>query len=191
MKSDYRIRATKFLQSILPYIIDNLYDENAIPDLVEKYNLAHHRKVLFSMGSSRMALITSDYVIKWDYDEDNVEDIGGCVDEYNAFLQAKDDGYDYLLAETTLISMKGCLFSIMPRIENIGPMHHKGEIEDYLNKDELIWINNFCTDMHGYNWGIRHNKVCIIDYAFSKEVLRRRNEDQRRLTWPGEFLIQN
>ena len=61
----------------------------------------------------------------------------------------------------------------MPRIRNIGPDHHGGEIDDYLTPWEWEWLRHFDKDIHHYNWGIRHGKACVIDYAMTAEVLDR------------------
>lgn len=173
MKSDYRIRAKKFLKSIFPYIDGYMWDFDDILYQVEKYNEDKKRHVIVSCGSARIALITSDYVIKWDYDNDNVEEIGGCDDEYNAYQEAVKAGYEYLLAEATLIEYKGFSFMIMPRIKHIGRSNNGGDIKAYLTRDEYEWVFKFNKDTHSYNWGIRHGKACLIDYAFSQEVYAR------------------
>lgn len=175
MKSDYRARATYFLHSIFPYIENALTDVNEIEECVKNYNHDHSRKVKVMWGSARIALLTSDYVIKWDYDEENVKEVGGCLDEYDAYMRAKQEGFDYLLAETTLIIVNNILFSIMPRINGVGPYH--GDIKEYLTGVELKWLYNFNKDIHCYNWGIRNDKPCIIDYAFTQEVLDRTCEE--------------
>lgn len=173
MKSDYRMRASRFIKSVMPYIENVLFDVCEVEERIAEYNRDHNRKVEVMYGSARIALITSDYVVKWDYDEDCVCDIGGCEDEYNAYLYAKSKGYDYLLAETSLVVIYGQVFSIMPRIRNIGPTHHKGEINHYLTGDELKWVYEFDRDIHHYNWGIRNGKACLIDYAMTEEVVNR------------------
>lgn len=175
MKSDYRVRASRFIHSVFSYIENYLTEPCMVEEAIDNYNRDHSRKVEVMYGSARIALITSDYVVKWDYDEDCAQDIGGCEDEYNAYLYAKSKGYDYLLAETSLIVVHGQIFSIMPRIRNIGPTHHKGEINQYLTNDELNWVYGFDRDIHHYNWGIRHGKACLIDYAMTEEVVERGN----------------
>lgn len=173
MKSDYRVRASRFIKSVMPYIENVLFDVCEVEERIAEYNRDHSRKVEVVWGSARIALITSDYVVKWDYDSDCVEDIGGCLDEYDAYIKAKRDGFDYLLAETTLVVVNDITFSIMPRVRNIGPMHHKGDISNYLNPIEWEWVRKFDRDLHHYNWGIRHGKACIIDYALTEEVVER------------------
>lgn len=173
MKSDYRIRAKKFLKSIFPYIEWCMRDFDDVLYQVEKYNVDKKRHVIVSCGSARIALIISDYVIKWDYDDDCVEEIGGCDDEYYAYQEAVKAGYEYLLAEATLIKYNGFSFMIMPRIKNIGRNNNGGDIKVYLTRDEYKWIKKFNKDIHSYNWGIRNGKACLIDYAFSQEVWAR------------------
>lgn len=173
MKSDYRVRAYRFINSVLPYIKNALFDIDEIEKCIARYSHDHSRKVEVAWGSARIALITSDYVVKWDYDADCVNDIGGCLDEYDAYMKAKREGFDYLLAETTLVMIDNIMFSIMPRIKNIGPRNHSGHISNYLTAIEWEWIRQFDKDIHHYNWGIRHGKACIIDYAMTKEVMER------------------
>ena len=156
MKSDYRVRAEKFLKDIFPYICNCLTDRHDVQEAIWFYNMRKHRNVLFNHGIARIALITSDYVIKWDYDEAYAYECGGCVDEYKAFMKAKEAGYDYLLAESTLIEYRGYYFTIMPRIKYIGGKMHKGhDIEYYLTEDEYNWVIDFNKDIHSYNWKSR------------------------------------
>ena len=174
MKSDYRVRAAKFLKDIFPYICDCLTDRFDVQQAVVCYNVDKHRSVLFSNGIARIALITSDYVIKWDYDKEYAYECGGCADEHKAFMKAKEAGYDYLLAESTLVEYQGYYFTIMPRIKYIGFRAQKRlGIEYYLTEDEFNWVTDFNKDIHSYNWGIRDGKACLIDYAMSDEVAER------------------
>ena len=62
MKSDYRVRAEKFIRSIFKVIEDNLHTPYTISDLIYEYNWTHNRNIEISYGCSRVALITSDYV---------------------------------------------------------------------------------------------------------------------------------
>lgn len=173
MKSDYRIRAKKFLKSIFPYIDGYMWDLDDIFYQVEKYNDDKKRNVLVSHGSARVALITSDYVIKWDYDNGSAKEIGGCDDEYRAYQEAKQAGYEYLLAEVTPVEYQGLSFIIMPRIDKVGKCYNGGDIQLFLTREEYKWIFKFNKDIHSYNWGIRNGKACLIDYAFSQNVYDR------------------
>ena len=171
MKSDYRIRAQKFLATIFPYICDVLTDTWLVEKVIEDYNHTHSRNIQVCSGSARCALITSDYVIKWDYDAENVEEIGGCEKEWEVYQQALQMGMEYLLAECTLIEYRGVTFEIMPRINGIGRNCHKKSIDEMLTEQEIGWLYDFglMRDMHNWNWGIKYNKPVIIDYAFLED----------------------
>lgn len=172
MKSDYRIRAQKFLDNILPYISDVLTDTWVVGKIVEEYNVTHSRKIEIHEGSARCALVTSDYVIKWDYSAESVEEIGGCEKEWEVYQQAKREGMAYLLAECTLIEREGVVFEIMPRIPAIGRKSHKAnDIAEMLTDEEYCWLSDIglLRDMHSWNWGIKYNKPVIIDYAFLED----------------------
>ena len=169
MKSDYRARAFKFLVSIFPYIENVMDNAWEVEQAVWRYNHVHSRKVDCMSGSARIALITSDYVIKWDYDEENVHEIGGCNSEYENYCEAVAAGYGHLFAATTQIEYHGITFNIMPRIRNIGAKHHKYDIDYYMTPEEYDWVSHFINDLHSYNWGIMNNKAVIIDYAYKYE----------------------
>ena len=55
MKSDYRVRAAKFLKDIFPYICDCLTDRHDVQAAVMRYNAYKHRNVLFNNGIARIA----------------------------------------------------------------------------------------------------------------------------------------
>ena len=171
MKSDYRTRAFQFLKSIFPYIENSLFSEWDVKQAVGRYICDHpSRRISSEAGSARIALLTSDYVIKWDYDAECVAEIGGCEREAAVYKMACDAGYEYLFAETTLITYRGYIFSIMPRIKAIGPNCHKYTFEQMLSYDELSWIRSIgLTDFHDWNWGIRHHQPVIVDYAYIEE----------------------
>lgn len=173
MKSDYRVRAMKFLRSIFPYIDGYMWDFDEVMYWVKKYNDDKKRHVLVSCGSARIALITSDYVIKWDYDNASADEIGGCNDEYRAYQEAKRAGYEYLLAEVTPVEYQGLSFVIMPRIDKVGRRYNGGDIQLFLTREEYEWVFKFDKDIHSYNWGIRNGKACLIDYAMTEEVIKR------------------
>ena len=176
MKSDYRVRAYKFIKTILPYIENCLYNYMEVEDKIWQFNASYNRKVKFMMGSARIVLITSDYVIKWDYDLENVKSIGGCDEENRAYEKAVKAGFGYLCAECTQVVVNNIHFNIMPRIDNIGrKAHHGKEIYEFLTSEEYKWIREFNKDIHSYNWGIKNKKAIMIDYGFTQEVVDRFN----------------
>jgi len=166
MKSDYRVRAFNFLKSIFPYICDTMESAWETEQAVWRYNVIKSRNVQCMSGSARIALITSDYVIKWDYDEENVQEIGGCDVEYENYREAVAAGYGHLFAETTQVEYNGITFNIMPRVKNIGRKHHAYDIDHYMTREEYNWVSHFISDLHSYNWGIMNNRAVIIDYAY-------------------------
>lgn len=163
MKSNYVVRAEKFMKSFYPYM-----RKYKIYMAVTRFNEEHHRAVKFCAGSVRRVLVTSDYVIKWDYDKGNSKLYGGCNDEYKRYQKIKDSEYSYLFAEITPIKIKNRIFYVMPRITSLASEHYEC-IEDVLKPDELEYIFDILglEDIHDENWGYLHNQPIIIDYACS------------------------
>lgn len=164
---NYVERAQDFIAEIYPYICEceNVWD---IRDCVKKFNFTFDRKVITKNGLSRVALLTSDYVVKFDYDPEEVDCIGGCMNEMELYAQAKAEGFAYLFAEITPFLYSGRMFFIMPRIRGIGSGNCYAE--NYMTPAE----KDFCrihklTDLHTENYGFRKGHVCIVDYACNLE----------------------
>ena len=111
---NYVERAKDFIEQIYPYInaCTNPWDTR---QRVLLFNANFTRAVKVYSGMSRIALITSDYVVKFDYDPEEVKYIGGCNNEYELYYEAKVEGFDYLFAKITPYEYKGREFYIMPR----------------------------------------------------------------------------
>ena len=159
----YIERAKDFIAEVFPYIHE-VFNPWDIEEEINKYNATFNRKVRVQNGLSRIALVTSDYVVKFDYDPDEIDSIGGCQNEVALYYDAKQEGFEYLLAEITPFSFHDREFYIMPRIYGIGSGHYYAE--HYMNPAE----QSFCrrhriTDLHSNNYGFRHGHVCLIDYA--------------------------
>lgn len=162
MKTSYIVRAIRFLDEIFPYIEGSLEDLASIWRIVSHYNMAHRRNILVKNGATRIALVTSDYVIKWDYNQRNVGLYGGCIEEAKKYLFAKSEGYEYLLAETTSIKRNNITFNIMPRIK----IHeNKPYWDELLTKDEYNWITANIGDLHRENYDVVEGRFIAIDYA--------------------------
>ena len=162
MKSNYIIRAIAFIHAIQPY----LRRYRRVEVAVREFNTQHHRAVKFAHGAVRNALITSDYVIKWDYDAANRRLFGGCREEMKLYKRAKQDGYAYLFAEITEYEYHGRKFYIMPRVkiaEDLGLW----DIDNELDDDERNYLYDELNlgDLHSENWGMKNGCVVIIDYA--------------------------
>lgn len=166
---DYKERAKDFITQIFPYIEEAQYDVFLMRDMVKQFNRDHKRKVLCKNGLSRIALITSDYVVKYDYDAEEVDCIGGCEQEINLYTTALRDGFAYLFAEITRYEYEGKYFYIMPRIRGING-DRWDYADEFMTDEEQKWCDeHHLSDLHSNNYGFRKGKLCIVDYACSLE----------------------
>ena len=82
-KNSYEIRAMSFLKQFAKYV-DNWESVKRVNYAVNMFNMKRHRKVEFLSGATRLCVVTSDYVIKWDRRGDSkyndCEIFGGCRD---------------------------------------------------------------------------------------------------------------
>ena len=164
--SDYVKRATKFINLFvtdMKLTNKKRSDYHTMIRIVCDFNATHQRRVQIARGASRICLISSDYVVKWDYDYCG---FGGCEDECQMYEIAEAEGYAYLFAKPTPIEVKGMTFYIMPRIRNIG---RKTNIEDRLNEEEWDFVNAHIRDLHYRNYGFRDEMPIIVDYAAVKD----------------------
>lgn len=163
MKSSYEVRAKRFIQQIFPYLEGcdtHFYREGAL----WAFNMDHHRKVMYSHGMTRYALITSDYVVKVNYDEDNVKQFGGGEEEIEFYEEAKKDGMEYLFAKITPYEYSGMTFYIMPRIKGIGKSFHDAWY--YMTQEECDWCSDHeLYDLHCENYGWKDGHIVIFDYG--------------------------
>lgn len=168
MKSSYMVRARKFANAIYPYICD-CKDVFEYQMAVRAFNADFHRSVRVANGQTRIALITSDYVLKIDYGTKQ-KFFGGCENEYRGYQKAFRDGFAYLFARISPVMVNEKVYYIMPRIDRIGHRYNgwhdawdvvEGEESDYL-------YDNF-NDLHFENYGWKDGKPVIVDYAFFTE----------------------
>ena len=170
MKKSYEERAIKFANYLAKLFQDCVYRKD-FEWVIQHYNDTHSRKLHWAYGVSRIAIIRSDYVIKFNFQpEGEWEDgtAGDCYSEEKVYQMAVKDGMEYLLAKTTIHKKYGHTFSIMPRINGV---------EDYnrcwyktCTEEEKLWIATHIYDLHPGNVGYYKRKVCIIDYAWSKNI---------------------
>ena len=163
MKSDYKSRALKFIKQIAPYL-EECYYETDYYRAVRTFNVEHHRRVECATGCVRAAFITSDYVIKIEYDSDAARRYGGCESEVNFYKFAKEHGHSYLFAEITPVEYNGRMYYIMPRISGIG-RHENCYVQEFLNCDDADFVDEYLMDMHDMNYGWCNHYPVIIDYA--------------------------
>jgi hypothetical protein len=163
---NYEERAKDFIKEIFPYISD-FTDLYSVYEDVNTFNYDRNRKVKVSHGCARIALITSDYVIKFDFDSEEVKFIGGCDNEMELYAKAEAEGFAYLFAKITEFSYNGKYFYIMPRIRGINENKNWAHFANYfMTPEETAWCNrHHLTDLHCNNYGFRNGKICIVDYG--------------------------
>lgn len=159
----YEERAKDFLKRVYPTISQYLTDPYMVEECMDKFNEKNNRDVVVCWGSARVALITSDYVIKWEYDMDEVGYIGGFEDELGLYEKAKKDGFAYLFAEITPFEYRDFPFYIMPRIQGA----EYSTAWNYMTEKEKKWCrSHYLDDLHSGNFGFRDGHVCIFDYGY-------------------------
>ena len=164
MKSNYIVRARKFMKDFLPYLLK--YNDN-VEFAVLDYNRAKHRHVEYYHGLVRRCVCLADYAVKWDYSEYHASVYGGCESEVINYNFAREHGYEYLLAEITPIEIDGHVFYVMPRVKQLAIRFDEYEPDSRLSEDEYDFLYEVMGlhDMHDENWGIVSGQVKIIDYA--------------------------
>jgi len=165
MKSSYMVRARQFAQEIYPYISDCKSVED-FEWAVEVFNRFNHRAVKVANGLTRVALITSDYVLKIDYGT-RQKDFGGCADEYRAYQRVFKDGYADLFARISAVMVNEKVYYIMPKIDRIGE-EYNGDIEalDVVDADANDYLWEHFRDLHCNNFGWKNGNPVIVDYAY-------------------------
>ena len=165
----YVERAKDFVTEIYPYLERANFGCWNTMNLIKEFNHDHSRKVLFRHGIARVALITSDYVVKYDYDPDEVACVGGGEAEVRLYAQAERDGFAYLFAKVTRYEYCGRRFYIMPLIRGISE-NNWHYADHFMTDTERAWCDDHhLSDLHCNNYGFRNGKVCIVDYACTCE----------------------
>ena len=166
MMTSYEERAKKFIALFNPYIKEckTLYQ---FANAVALFNADHHRNIKMASGSTRIAFITSDYVIKINYHGWGEGRFGGCADEVKMYRYAQKQGYAHLLAKITPYRRNyNRTFYIMPKIGCIR--EGAGDAEAYItNKSEERWLCDNIGDRHCLNYGWKNGHIVMIDYAFN------------------------
>lgn len=164
--STYEERARKFATNVLTRLFEGCEYLDDFVYAIEYYNAHHFRKLKYDSGVSRIAIIRADYVVKFNYrPTGSFSDgrAGDCESEQKVYARALEDGMAHLLAKTTVLTVNGLTFSIMPRIKGIGRDWHWWE---HCTREEEEWLEDNLYDLHRYNVGYRKGKVCVIDYAW-------------------------
>ena len=169
IKTDYEVRAKAFIKEFAPYLKgirvtrSNSYK---IYDAVRRFNVDKKRNVKVASGASRIALITSDYVVKLDF---GTTWAGNSKTEMLGYQQAQKDGYEYLLAKISLYKCCNRSFFIMPRARVAETLTWRGQkrLWNKLTEDERRYIHDNFEDLHENNWGSLNGKLILIDYAWN------------------------
>jgi len=161
----YEERAKDFIAEVYPYI-KSCYSYSSMCKAIRAFNHEHHRKVRVVSGSTRIALITSDYVVKMNYDGWGSGTFGNCNDEVRMYRQAVKDGYAHLLAKITPYRKDyNRTFYIMPKITGIEKKPY--DADEYVNGHEYLWLYKNIGDRHNGNYGWKDGHIVMIDYAYN------------------------
>lgn len=163
---NYQMHAYHYIRALYTYVRDWTYWQD-IQIAIDKVYLDTGESAEVTSGSSRIVVIGKDFVIKWDYDFENIKSIGGCEDEFRVYKRSLSSGYSHLLAPVYRIYYRNRYFFVMPRIDNIGPeAHDHKDINEFVTCDEYNWLWENIGDLHSWNWGLdEFNNPIIIDYA--------------------------
>lgn len=166
--SSYEVRAKKFIAKVYPYI-KNCDDSFDFSLAINRFNQDCHRNVQIASGSTRVVMITSDYVIKVDYDGWGKGAWGSCADEVRMYRKAKHDGFAHLFAKVTPVR-KGYnrTFYIMPRIGGIAKKPY--DADEYVDGDDYIYLYENVGDLHNHNYGWKDGHIVMIDYAYNSTL---------------------
>lgn len=165
MRSSYEIRAQRFIRAIAPYLMD-CNDLYALQDAILEFMADHPRRnISYDHGLTRFAIITSDYVIKIDYNEEEVARFGGGEKEIAFYAMAEREGMAHLFAKISRYTFNGRTYYIMPKVTGID----EDRWEDawaFMTKEECEWCEDHnLYDLHCKNYGIMNGQVKIIDYG--------------------------
>ena len=175
MKKSYIERAMRMAEILSSYInsysgIDSIYNKCSMA--VKEYNIRHkHSSMSLESGSTRLAFIISDYVLKVDYQ--TIKFYGSSETELEAWNFICESGMEEYFAEITKYTSKsGLTFYIMPRIKHIGEYDEEW-FNDTLFETDIVaydFIQDNFYDFHENNFGINNGHPVIIDYAWNYSV---------------------
>lgn len=170
MRNSYEVRAQKFIQQVASYIA-NCTDYCDLEEAMLNFMIDNpRRKVAVSHGMARMVLITSDYVVKMDYNQDWVDSVGGGEEEIEFYSLAEREGMAYLFAKVSRYEYNGKKYYIMPRVRGINS-NGWCNAYCYMTREEEAWCKSHgLCDLHALNYGFKNGKVCIFDYACSENT---------------------
>ena len=163
MKNSYQVRALNTWKALKPYLMGcaSIFNYDCA---VNKFNRENHRKIKFCYGSTRVCFVTSDYVIKMDYNQDQIIFWGGCQSEYDNYDFACANGCDGAFCPIDKIDEKAY---VMPRCE-MADWYDESILDEFwkdCNEDEFWYVQENIKDVHNQNVGRYKGRVVLIDYA--------------------------
>lgn len=166
MRNNYVVRARKFYDSVYNDIC--MYEEPCQYIKYFKYwNKEHNRRVIVSFGSTRVCLITSDYVIKIDYNGESY--FGNSESEARAYKRACMCGAEDAFCPIRQIADNAW---VMPRCRVNDEFDDEDtaryKVEKFyarLSYKESAFIENHIQDIHEGNVGYYNGRIVLIDYA--------------------------
>ena len=160
----YEERAKDFVKMLAPLLDDcqSLYD---FAEATAMFNRLYTRKVRCNHGIARVAFISSDYVVKLEYNPEEVRIVGGGENEIKMYATAEREGFAYLFAKVSPFDYHGKRFYIMPRIRGIGKYEFEYADEHMTDAENAFCDRHHICDLHCNNYGFRDGHVCIVDYA--------------------------
>lgn len=161
--TDYITRATKFIKQFHPYTVQYETYRKA----VRMFNTDYHRHVRLKSGATRVAFITSDYVVKVDEGEEwKIREFGNCAKEYETYQFMVEHGYASYFARVDKVEYKGVCYYVMPLVKGIGK--REGEAWEWITDDDASdFITAYVDDLHDGNYGWKDGHPVIFDYACS------------------------
>lgn len=167
---DFEIQARALLQELYPYI-EHLTGVVSIRNAIAEFNYKNHTQIEMRYGSTRIALICDNFVIKFNYDGWGSGSFGNGASEVRMYRKAVKDGFGYLFAPIVPVR-KGYdrTFYLMPKIHDIGKCDENAE--EFLDKKERKYIIHNVGDTHYENYGWEDNHIVLIDYAYNVTLWR-------------------
>lgn len=161
VKSNYEVRAKKFIRDIFPYLLEQNF--TYYWSAIQKFNREKHRKVKCAFGSTRQCLLSSDYVVKIDLVKESY--FGTSKDELQNWKEFYSTcGYKDHFAPVSKYTYHDYDFYIMPRIPNVGSFGEDDLGKD-IDEDFAEWAFNNIGDIHSEQFGRKNGKFIFVDYA--------------------------
>lgn len=165
-KSDYVVRAQKFVRSFAPYIDKNQITIPFMRSAVNAFNEDYDRRVMLNHGATRIVLLTSDYCIKIDRTDCKDSFWGNCEKEYKAYVRMKRLKSREAFCPIEKYTYDNVNYYIMPMCSKTDDCDVRlNNIIDRLTTRQTRFIEKHFIDLHSDNIGLLHGKPVIIDYA--------------------------